>query len=113
MATKIGPDSFNVGDAIDDILREISNTVSWTKRKRELFTQLNQCLEAEKYIIFHSDFRTYGLQTKGSSAIYSVPDDQRGTLKEYAGKKARIICLDYSDRWPGYSGRKFAAKAIS
>ena len=112
MATKIGPDNFNVGDPIDEILREISISISWTKRKRELFTQLNQSLIKEQYILFHSDFRTYDLQTKGSSAIYSVPDDQRGTLKEYAGKKVRIICLDYSDRWPGYSGRKFAAKAI-
>ncbi len=112
MATEICPDTFKVGDSIDEILREISLTTSWNKRKRKLFELLNQALVTEKYRIFHSDFRTYDLQKKGSSAIYLVPDDQRGTLKEYAGKKVRIICLDYSDRWPGYSGRKFAAKAI-
>ena len=55
--------------------------------------KLNQSLVKEEYILFHSDFRTYDLQTKGSSAIYLVPDDQRGTLKEYAGKKVQIICL--------------------
>lgn len=113
MAKKIREDEFNTGDSVDQILKDISTEISWTKRKKELFHDLNQRLEVEKYVIFHGDFRTYALQNKGASAIYQIPLDQRGTLKTYAGKTIRLICLDYSDRWPGYSGRKFALKAIN
>lgn len=99
-------------DVVQHIIDEIAKHPTWTTVRISAFDRLCKLLEDEKYIFFDGDFRSYGLQTKGASALYRVPLGQRGALKPFAGKCARVICVGYSMNWPGYSGRQFAAGEV-
>ncbi|MBY6082080.1 hypothetical protein [Ruegeria arenilitoris] len=94
---------------IKNLLQTVNSDGSWTASRREALESIRELVQQYKGLIFTSDFRTYGLQTKGAWAIFRVPGKQQGNLKSLRGENVLIICLDYADKWPGYSGRKFAA----
>jgi hypothetical protein len=83
---------------------------SWTKEKSAAFAALVEALSAAGYRSFSSSVNTIGLQRKGQSAIYLVPDGQRGAVAAYAGKYVHIVCVDRTDN---YSGRRFSVAEVS
>ena len=100
---------------VDDIQKELDRFYSFsngTTQSKETYESIMLLLQAEKYIFFKSDFRTYALQTKCEAAIYKVPQNVRGNLKPYASKTVRVICIGYSERWPQYAQRRFAAGLV-
>jgi hypothetical protein len=112
MATRIPDDPFSPDDNVAQVLAYISREPVWNNNKKKLLQQLRESILKDNYLIFHSDFRVYKLQNKGTSGTYNIPLNQRGALKKFRGKRIRLICLDYSDRWRGYAGREFAAKNL-
>lgn len=90
-------------------LQQFSKKGSWTKEKSESFVALVDGLTKAGYRQFSSSTRTIGLQRKGESAIYKVPDGQRGALSKLSGKYTHIICIDRTD---SYSGRLFAFNEV-
>ena len=91
-------------------LRAFAAPGSWTKEKSAAFAALAEALSAAGYQSFSSSVNTIGLQRKGQSAIYLVPDGQRGALASYAGKYVHIVCVDRTDN---YSGRLFSFAEVS
>ena len=83
-----------------------------TTRKKALL-KLKDFVLKNNHEIFQSDFRTFGLSTIGSSAVFQVSKGQRGHLSNYLGKLVLIICIDYAEKWPGYANRKFALIPIT
>lgn len=90
----------------------IGTSATWTGDVKKTFDLLKKELARKKYAEFAGDCRTYGLQTKGSAAIYLVPEGQTGKLKSFAGKRVRIVCLGPLEKWPGYSGRRYAVGVV-
>ena len=85
----------------------------WSGTRKKAFDRLHGLLIESNGVIFNGDFRTYELQTKGSSAVFRIPDGQRGNLYRFKGQLVLIICIDYAEKWPSWSGRKFAAVPVN
>ena len=81
--------------------------------RRKAFDRLHGLLTECNGVIFNGHYLTYGLQTKGSSAVFRIPDGQRGNLSRFKGQLVLIICIDYDEKWPSYGGRKFAAVPVN
>jgi len=97
-------------DAIGVCLRSFNAIPTWTNKKIEMFDNFLKLAKKEKYLEFRGDFRDYHLQRKGEHCLYVVPDNQRGALQVFAGKKIRLIC---GGKWNQREGRIFHAKIIS
>lgn len=100
-------------EKIDDLLCQLNAISTWTGQRLNILEEIKRIIETEGYIVFSGDFRTYGLQTKGSWRFLNVPLTQRGALSKFRGKTVRLICISYSSKWSGYAGRIFAAKAVN
>ena len=99
----------NLPDAIGKCLRAFNQIPTWNKEKIELFDAFLRLASKEKYLEFTGDFRDYHLQRKGQHCLYVVPENQRGALQIFAGKKIRLVC---GGKWNEGEGRIFHAKLI-
>ena len=71
---------------------------------RDLKKDLLTLLEIEGYYIFNSSASKYLLSCVGESAIYAVPKNKNGHLKQFRGKITRIVCIGSWGSW----SRKYA-----
>lgn len=85
----------------------------WSAVRKQAFDRLHYIIKENGGILFNSDFRTFGLQTKGESAVFRVPNKRITSLAPFRGELVFIICVDYAEKWPQYSGRKFALLRIN
>ncbi len=100
-------DSLN--DQIGRCLRRVHAIPTWTTVKVSEFEELIRLCEQERYLRFRGDYRDYHLERKGQSCLLDVPENQRGALKIFRGKRVRLIC---EGSWNRYGGRQFLAKQI-
>jgi hypothetical protein len=97
-------------DEVGKCLRALNKVPIWNKDKHAMFDAFLKLAETENYLEFKGDYRDYHLQRKAEHCLYVVPENQRGALQVFAGKKVRVIC---GGRWNARDGRIFHAKAIS
>ena len=91
-------------------LRSFAEPGTWTNEKTREFKEIVEGLTQAGYRSFSSSVATIGLQRKGQSAVFRVPEKQRGALAAYANKYVHIVCIDRTDN---YTGRLFAFSEIS
>jgi hypothetical protein len=98
-----------IEDEVGLCLRELHTHKTWTTEKIQLFNQLMQLTTKNGYVRFKGDFRDYHLERKGQSCIYVIPENQRGALKTFRGKRVRLICELATDR---YAGKFFLVNSV-
>tara|TARA_B100000780_G_scaffold258176_1_gene208395 strand:+ start:129 stop:503 length:375 start_codon:yes stop_codon:yes gene_type:complete len=98
---------------IANILKIVATGKGLNTERKNALLKLKEFLVKNNYKIFQSDFRTFGLATIGSSAVFQVLKGQRGHLAAFPDNLVLVICIDYADKWPGYANRKFAAPPIT
>ena len=81
----------------------------WTSARQSAYEDIDKLINKFNGQVFFSDQRVYGLSTRGSHAVFQVPQSQGRNLKKFRGYSTLIICIGRSETWPGYSGRKFVA----
>ena len=92
-------------DSIGKLLLELSGeNVRKTRTLRAIKEDLSRLLEIDGYYSFTSSASKYLLSRVGESAIYAVPKDKNGHLKQFRGKIIRIVCIGSWDSW----SRKYA-----
>ena len=98
---------------IADILKIVSAGKGLSTARKKALLKFKNFVSKNNHDVFQSDFRTFGLSTIGSSAVFQVSNGQRGYLSKYSGKLVLIICIDYAEKWPGFANRKFALIPIT
>ena len=84
-------------DSIGKLLLEHSGeNVRETRTLRAIRKDLSRLLEIDGYCRFTSSASKYLLSRVGESAIYAVPKDKNGHLKQFRGKIIRIVCIGAS-----------------
>jgi len=99
-----------VKDEIGLCLRELHTHRTWTSERLRLYDELMGLVQVNGYLRFKGDFRDYHIERKAQSCIYIVPQDQRGALQRFRGKRIRLICAGATDR---YAGRIFLANTLA
>ena len=97
-------------DEIGLCLKEMRSIPTWTTRKFELFATFQQLARQKRYLLFTADVRDYLLYGSGNSCLFDVPVNQKGTLKNFSGKRIRLVC---GGKFGRYSGRYYYAKPVS
>jgi hypothetical protein len=82
----------------------IGKLLSEKRSFRAIREDLLPLFEIEGYYIFTSSASKYLLSQVGESAIYAVPKDKNGHLKQFRGKITRIVCIGSWGSW----SRKYA-----
>ena len=100
---KVIPDDFD--DTIGPFIQKLDKIETVTKEKRLLLIDIVEMAKKLAHILFYGDCRNYGVQRVGQSRIFIVPDDQKGNLKPFRGKRIRIVCLSSGH----YGGRDLLA----
>jgi hypothetical protein len=100
----------NLIDEVGLCLQEMRSVPTWTARKFELFAKFKQLARRKRYVLFTADVRDYQLYGSGNSCLLAVPQNQKGALKRFAGKRIRLVCGGKSNR---YSGRYYYAKPVN
>jgi hypothetical protein len=88
-------------DEIGRLISFITLKTAQTLKKKQLVSELGELLDSVGYITFGGDTKDYHLPRVGDSCLYEVPDNRKGNLKPFRGKRIRIICVGsgtYSQR---------------
>ena len=116
MATRIPDDPFSPDDNVAQVLASISREPVWNNNKKKLLQQLRELILKDNYLIFHSDFRVYKLQNKGTFGTYAIPLNQRGALEKFRGKKSDLFvwttAIDGEGMLVGNSQQKISIRTI-
>jgi hypothetical protein len=96
-----------VSDDVGILCRELCSGVSWTAERHEIRKRLILRLRKERYVIFSADPHVYGLSRIGESFLLEVSTKQRGHLKQFRGKRIRLVCMG-----SGRFKRTFAARSL-
>lgn len=80
-------------DSAGLILLSMRNEGRWTTTKSRLRDDLVEQLSDEKYIAFEGSPYRYHITKVGESYLYDVPLYKQGFLKNYRGKRIRIVCV--------------------
>jgi hypothetical protein len=94
------------GSEIRDLIHSIGQVPGWTKKKEALYVRLLALMKANRYKCFSGHYLTYHLTRKGQACVYEVPQNQRGALREFAGRRVLLVC---AGGWDGYGGRIYYA----
>jgi hypothetical protein len=97
------PDDFD--DTIGLFIQKLDRIETVTEEKRSLLNDIVEMAKKLPHMLFYGDCRNYGVQRVGQSRIFIVPDDQKGNLKPFRGKRIRIVCLSSGH----YGGRDLLA----
>ena len=96
-----------------DILTAASFGDNHTEIRQQAYDKIETLITEFNGHLFHGDQRTYGgLSKRGSHDVFLVPKTVGKNLKHFRGRLVLVICIGRSDKWPGYSGRKYAALSI-
>jgi hypothetical protein len=94
------------GGEIGHLIRAIGQGGGWTAQKEAMYDRLAALMDAKGYKRFSGHYLTYHLTRKGQACIYEVPHNQRGALREFAGRRVLLVC---AGGWDGYGGRLYHA----
>ena len=84
-------DNFN--DNVLFAIKLLNTETKWTNKKYGLQDKLIEILNSEGYIAFSvTNPNRYQLSKVGQSYLYDVPNNRRGHLSIFRGKRVRIIC---------------------
>lgn len=100
----------DVEDELGHLLRQLNTIPTWTKGKIDLYGDVEKEAKRQNYKSFKGDCRRYPLQRKGDHILCDVPENKRGSLSVFRGKRIRLIC---AGSWDQYSGRFYFAKPIT
>jgi len=70
------------------------NTVEWRETKNKIIEELKK----QNAFFYDTHHTTFPVNRVGSSFEFNVPENKKGYLKPYRGKKVRAICL-YSKKF--------------
>ena len=92
---------FDLTDKIPDkikddvllLLKALNNRVHWNDEAKVKLAKLIKFLQKKKYLSFIGHPSRYHLTRIGDSCLYDVPPYRKGVLKEFRGKRIRIICV--------------------
>jgi len=87
----IQPD--RASDLIGAKIRRMQRISHWNGTKRKLRDELDRMLHLYGYRALAADPRDYLLKYVGDAFQYDVPADKRGHLKEFRGKRVRLVCV--------------------
>jgi hypothetical protein len=94
--SEIIPD--NGRDLIGAKLKKIKCIPKWNGKKQKLRDELVKILKFHNYKSCDVKSRNYKLYHVGDSFLYDVPEKKNGHLKEFRGKRIRLICV-FSGRY--------------
>jgi hypothetical protein len=100
------PDLHN--DKIGKLLKRFHELPTWTQEKHILSAEIVKQTEIESYINFSADGNKIGLSSIGSSCLFDIPNNQKGSLGVFKGKRIRVICISAVK----FSKYNFAAKVF-
>src|SRR5262245_17087775 len=92
-------------DKIGSLLAQARAIETWTMEKRRLVERAIKAMIAAKYVSIRGQYSSYNLTQRGQSCQYDVPEDRRGKLLPFRGKRVRVVCVS---RY-GMGGRIFLA----
>ena len=84
----------DINDDVSVFLKELCQRTKWTQVQKDLLVKTIQVLNAKKYMSFEGHPSKYHLYTIGESCLYLIPDNRRGHLKVFRGKKVRLVCVE-------------------
>ena len=84
----------NINDDISILLKELCQRTKWNKEQKDILSKTIELLKAKKYITFEGHPNKYHLYKIGESCLYAIPENRRGHLKVFRGKKVRLICVE-------------------
>ena len=93
MFTEVDMLTDNEDDKIGNILKQIREIKTFTKRKRELISEVINTGKKQKYLSFGGYTHRYFIGRIGQSFIYNVPKNKKGNLEKFKGKTIRVICI--------------------
>lgn len=94
-------------DDILSLLKKLLRRNSWNSEAKKLLSELEDLLIKNNYKSLSGSPNRYHLSRVGESCLYDVPLYKRGFLKEYRGKRVRIVCVG-----SGRFSRTYMTKAI-
>ena len=83
----------DLGDEIGQALKQFNGIDRWVKEKYSLKADLIKLLKRKRYKEFSGCPYRYSIQRIGESYLYDVPENQRGNLEKFSGKRVRIVCV--------------------
>jgi hypothetical protein len=92
-------------DKIGSLLAKVRAFEPWTLEKRRLVDSALKAMIAAKYLRITSHYLIYNLTRICQSCQYDIPDDRRGKLTAFRGKRVRMVCVERTDG--GFGGRAF------
>ena len=99
MFTEVDMLTDNEDDEIGNILKQIREIKTFTKRKRELISEVINTGKKQKYLSFGGYTHRYFIGRIGQSFIYNVPKNKKGNLEKFKGKTIRVICVSSGIRF--------------
>jgi hypothetical protein len=98
-------------DRIGELLTNFSSLPPTTSGKVRwaLKAELRHAMLDEGYLPFDSYSSSYHLSVVGQSCVYDLSPRHNGKLKQFAGKRVRVVCTGSGPRWQ----RKFMAKPVT
>ena len=83
----------DLDDSVARLTKKLNKRTAWTKKSEELRCELISELEKRQCVAFRGNPQRYHLHRIGQSCLFDVPSNRRGHLKQFRGKRVRIICL--------------------
>lgn len=80
-------------DMIGMIASKIASITTWTAKRAEMREHMERLAIAHGYVGAWLDYRDYHLNRVGQSYLYDVPPLQKGILRQFAGKRVRLVCV--------------------
>lgn len=83
---------------IGERLLRLNQVTGWTKLKRSLVAELQDCLLKHGFITVQGHGVRYRVSHVGGSFLYYVHDRQQGHLRPFRGKTVRVVCVGSGSR---------------
>jgi hypothetical protein len=78
---------------LGSLIKQLNDRTIWGHREQELRAQLVLLMEKLGYVHLVGHPNRYHVTLVGESCLYDVPENRRGTLKVFRGRRIRLICI--------------------
>jgi hypothetical protein len=85
----------DIKDEAGKLLQKVQSIPTWTKERRKLHQEAVELLKRQPHKEFTSNKLHFGLKGVGHSINYQVPINKTGYLRDYRGKKVRLVCIAF------------------
>lgn len=75
------------------IIKALQGREVWGAEQKGLLEQLIHMLGRKRYISFVGHPARYQLTQIGQSCLMDIPANKRGHLREFSGKRIRLVCI--------------------